>query len=211
MADLEMANRQATKDAEQKTEMDREEFIEMCSEAVANKDARLLEWAVARFAEYCFKEPTDATIDEQILSFLDETFRSTPFLEMSGSWHLLMVLEWNWSAFTDRQRAILLDAIEFTFDKLADPMSWFVLSEILGEYYCSASALEVLKRLSKVSADGPRSQVPHGLEHIAKSTADPALRARAIHDLLRMQSDRSDDVKAEVVNSIQRLKAAKKL
>ena len=191
--------------------MDNDEFIKLCSEAIITNNASLLEFAVGRFAEYCFQEPTDAVVDEQILNYLDETIRSTIFLKMDGAWHLLMILEWNWSAFTAQQQATLLDAIEFSFDKFSDPMSWFVLSEVLGEYYCSGPAFEVLKRLGKLSDDGPRSQVPHGLEHIAKSTTDAALHAHSVNEILRMQSDRSGAVREEAMISIQRLKAARKL
>ncbi len=182
------------------------EFKKICSEAILQNEPSLLEFAVGRFAEYCFKESTDTTVDEETVDYLAATFRSAAFNQMDGSWHLLMLLEYNWSAFTEGQRVTLLEAIEFSFPRFADPMSWFVLSEVLGEYFCCDRAFELLTRFAHLPDDGPRSQVPHGLEHIAKSTTDPSLRTRCLNTIQRMQKDPSDVVREEVANSIEMLK-----
>lgn len=191
--------------------MDATLFIQLCSVAISQNDSLQLQFAVNHFAEYCFMEPTDAVVQEETVIYLNDTFRSSRFHEMSGSYYLMLLLEYNWAAFSQEQRDQLLDAIEFSFNKFSDPMSWFVISEILGEYYCNEQSFKVLKRFAKLPEEGPRSQAPHGLEHIAKSAINPEIRSQAIHQIRNLLDDPSQTVKEEASTSIHRLRVTNAL
>lgn len=185
--------------------METAEFTKLCTEAIAKNDSDRLKRACYEFSEFCFTYPTDAAVDDELVTYLSDTFRSPLFHAMEGSWHLIRLVEEDWSAFTEEQRVRLLDPLEFSFNKYTDWMSWFVISEILGENYCCERAFTALKRLAETPEEGPRSLVPHGFEHIAESAADPALRQLALDEILRMRGDVSAQVRDEALISLGRL------
>ncbi len=185
--------------------METAEFMAMCQDAIVKNDLESLKRAVYEFSELCFSYPTDAVLDDGLVSYLSETFRSPTFHAMEGSWHLIRLIEEDWSAFTEEQRLRLLDPIEFSYNKYADWMSCFMISEILGDNYCCERAFEVLRRLSAIPEEVPRSLIPHGFEHIAQSADDPALRELALAEIHRMRGDVSEQVRDEALISLGRL------
>lgn len=125
------------------------------------------------------------------------------FLEMEGSHHLLLLFEQTWKFLSDDQKDRLLPVLESTYVRFTDDLSWFVISELLGEYFRDDRALMVLHRLRALEAEMPRSLVPHGLEHIVKSSSDKSLARRAYEELLEMKNDPSEQVRGEVDISLQ--------
>jgi hypothetical protein len=134
-----------------------------------------------------------------------EIMKHQEFLHMKGSWHLLMVIEHDWEKLTDYQKDELLVALETSFGQFSDWMSWFVISEIFGEYYANEQAFQVLCRLKTINDEGPRSFVPHGLEHIIKGTDNRNLSEKAFKELLQMKNDIAENVRHEAALSLQRL------
>ena len=106
---------------------------------------------------------------------------------------------------SDSQKEKRLPVLENAYGAFTDWMSWFVISELLGEYFMDERALQTLCRLKALEAEAPRSFVPHGLEHIAKNSRDEALAKKAYTELLQMRNDPSGRVRAEVSESLQRL------
>ncbi|HBR75321.1 MAG TPA: hypothetical protein DEG17_10870 [Cyanobacteria bacterium UBA11149] len=85
-------------------------------------------------------------------------------------------------------------------------MSWFAISEFLGQYFADERAFEILCRLKNLPSEEPRSLIPHGLEHIVRDSADRDLSKKAYAELLQMQSDPSIPVRSEVALSLERIK-----
>src|SRR3954471_23921960 len=57
------------------------------------------------------------------------------FLEMEGSHELLLVFEYTWKYLSADQKDRLLPVLESTYGRFTDWLSWFVISELLGEYF----------------------------------------------------------------------------
>lgn len=183
-----------------------DEFLRLCSDAIGAKDSEALADAVGDFAQYCFANGApNAIADDRLVHFLDATFRSGAFHGLTGAHGLLNIIAYDWASFTEPQRNILLDAIEFSFAKFQDWMAWFSLSAILGENY-GDKAFATLMRLARVDKEGPRSMVPHGLEHVARGTSNEAIRSECINQIVRMQQDESPQVRDEALESLLRLR-----
>jgi len=129
------------------------------------------------------------------------------FQTMRGSHHLFLLFEQAWSYLTDEQKQKLLPVIEDTYSTFADSLTWFVITELLGEYFANEQALLVLIRLEEIEKEEeePRSLIPHGLEHLIKSTEDANLAKRAYKELESLKVSESEQVRAEAALSLQRL------
>lgn len=180
--------------------MSPEEFVGAVEEAVAGGDASRLEAAVNVFASFCFKEElTDLdTFPEGALTALLQITRRPEFLRLKGSYHLLMLFEFDWGRLLDGQKARLLDALTETYDKYSDWMSCFVISELLGEYFCNEASFRALTRLQKTPNVTARALIPHGYEHIARQAPAAELRREALTRLTAMKNDPSPEVRHEV-------------
>jgi len=148
---------------------------------------------------------------EHTFQLLLELMTQTKFLELTGSWRLLSSLENMWDLLSGPQKGRLLPVLECAYPMLKDWMAWFVISELLGEYFMNEESLEVLNRLKTIEPEGPRSLVPHGFEHIAKDSKEPDLAKRAYLILLQMRNDPSKEVRDEVELSLRRLAARDRL
>jgi hypothetical protein len=138
---------------------------------------------------------------EALMALLEEEH----FLHLEGSWKLIRVFEENWSELSNEQRRILLAALERQYESFTDWMACFVISGVLGEQYGNDDAFKALLRLASSKKEMPRSFVPHGLEHIARQSADPNLAQRAFDELVKMKGDQSEMVRGEVAESLARL------
>lgn len=131
---------------------------------------------------------------------------SPRFREMDGGYPLLQQIEADWLGFSPAQRRELLAAIGDAFPHLADWMSCFVASELIGSR-ADEQALAMLLRIRAESGETARSFVPHGLEHVAAGAQDARLRERALAELRAMERDKSPQVRDEVDASYARLLA----
>ena len=183
-----------------------EDFFAQCSAAIDAADAKALRYAVTHFAQFCYDKDPESVASDELVAFLDAMVRSTKFQELDGSYQLLRILEYDWAAFTEPQRDLLLRAIEVSFAKFSDGMAWFVLSDVMGEFY-REKALPTLMRLASARNDGPRSMVPHGLERIANESLDSAVRSRCVKKIALMQQDESPRVQQAARESLARLEA----
>ncbi len=180
------------------------DFIRLCSNAIESKDSEALRYAVTHFAQLCYDKTPEAVASDELVAFLDATFLSKKFQELKGSYQLLRILEYDWAAFTEPQRDLLLQAIEVSFENFRDSMAWFVLSDVMGEFY-REKALPTLMRLASAKNEGPRSMVPHGLELIANECSDSETRSAAIRQIVNMKHDKSPGVRQQAEESLGRL------
>lgn len=162
-----------------------------------------------RLREYAYAIDTSALeadhFPEHDFELILDLLKQRNFLEMRGSFYILRVLENNWKSLSDEQKERLLPALETAYGLFTDWMSWFVISELLGEYFGDEQALLALSRLKTLRGEGPRALVPHGLEHIVKGARDEGLLRKAYTELSGMRNDPSEQVRDEVSLSLQRL------
>ena len=64
--------------------MNKDKFIIVSKEYITRHGAKLLDQAVGAFAGFCRGQPTDAAVDEELVSFLSDTFRSSLFHELEA-------------------------------------------------------------------------------------------------------------------------------
>jgi hypothetical protein len=182
--------------------MDEELLHKLIYQAIAASDG-------TRLREHAYTMETSALeadhFAEHDFELILDLLNQRNFLEMTGSFYILRVLENNWESLSDEQKERLLPALETAYGLFNDWMSWFVISELLGEYFGDEQALRVLSHLKSLHGEGPRSLVPHGLEHIVKGAGDEDLVRKAYTELSGMGNDPSEQVRDEVSLSLQRL------
>jgi hypothetical protein len=138
---------------------------------------------------------------QRIVSLLDQV----DFLGADGASNVLRILESEWGLLTAQQREQLLPILLEAYPKFKDWMAWFLISEILGAYYVTPEALDALRQLKTCPIETARSLIPMGLEGIVKNSPDGGLASRAYQELIAMRNDPSEQVRAEVQTSLQRI------
>jgi hypothetical protein len=120
------------------------------------------------------------------------------FLACDGASNLLRYIEYEWSRFLPEQREALVVAMQQAYPRITDPLSWFLICELLGEYCADRRALGVLCELRHVKCEARRSLVAMGLGKLMVETADPRLSLQARSTLEGMRRDPVAEVRAEV-------------
>lgn len=190
--------------------MNAEGFEAAVREGVATgKWGRLEDW----IREECTFVDSEGTPSEGD-SFSGEVFQSIlsllrqqDFLDADGSFNVLRILEHEWVLLSDPRREQLLPALVEAYPQFKDWMSWFVISELLGDYYVTPAALDALRKLKGCRDETARSLVPMGLGDMVKKSPDKDLAGRAYRELLGMRNDPSEAVRGEVETSLQRIAA----
>lgn len=175
--------------------------------AVQRGDSASLNECIVQFSEDCFKEceSTLPVFSEDVFRMILDLMTTREFLEMEESHKLLFLFESDWGRLNEGQKERLLPVLESAYVQFKDRMSMFVISELLGEYYCSDASFLALRRLRTTSNEIARAFVPHGFEHLARDAQDSALRQRAKDSLTSMESDSSPQVKQEVAVALSNL------
>jgi hypothetical protein len=185
-----------------------EQSIAEIRRAISSKDKDALAWAVGDVSEFCFAHKlTDSAkaFPTELFDFLFESLSDPDLLNLDCSYELLMWIEYDWGRFSDDQKRRLLPGLKDAYPNFHHWMAWFVISEVLGEYYASAEAFEVLRSLRSVQDENARAMVPHGFEEIVKRGSDPSLKLKAMAQLSQMREDGSEKVRGEVAESFRRL------
>lgn len=179
-------------------EVDDSSVAQIIRDSVARQDRASLAACLTQFASFCFKEPDQVTpLPETIFDAVVQLLSTKEFLEMEGSHELLLLFEYEWARLTDVPKQLLLEALRTSYGRFADWMSQFVISELLGEYYCDENSFRVLCELETNSSESARALVPHGFEHIARQAKDASLREAALAELQAMSKDPSPEVQNE--------------
>jgi hypothetical protein len=179
---------------------DHSDTINRIMVAIRSHDKTSLEAVVGEFARFNFKNPVaeGETFPEDVFAAILNLFEQPTFLEMNGSYHLLLLFEYDWSTLNQEQKTRLLEALRKAYGKFRDWMSPFVITELLGQHYCDSSAFKVLMELENSSNEVARSLVPHAYEHVVKEGGEQQLREQAMSRLLSMKNDASEMVRNEV-------------
>jgi hypothetical protein len=131
--------------------------------------------------------------------------RERDFLRLNNSWKLLYFVNNNWERLSAKQHRGFRNLLREGFDKYRNWMGAFVTSEILGERYADENTLSILADLGKTAAGPARAAIPHGLESLAKTTRNEALRNLAIEQLKELQHNDSEEVRREALTSLDKL------
>ena len=176
-------------------------------EAVISLDHSKLNECILEFATFCSKEcqPERDPFPEIVFQTILDMMGNCEFQRMEDSQELLMVFEYEWGRLSEDQKRRLLSSISAAYEMFSDWMSYFVLSELLGEFYCNEDSFEVLCELRRTSNEVARSLVPHGFEHIAEGAESSDLRRRGLEQLVSMKEDASPQVKNEVAEALSNL------
>lgn len=149
-------------------------------------------------------------VDNWPSNFFQDNLRTSARPGLSSSRQFLDVLHFlnnNWEQLSSQQHQRLRNVLGDGFDKYQNWMGAFVTSEILGERYADEDALATLAGLGKTARLPARAAVPHGLETLARSTADETLRARAAQELRLLSSSSEQSVREEALQSLRKLNA----
>jgi hypothetical protein len=136
---------------------------------------------------------------------LDGLLKDPSFLSLTNSWKLLYFINNNWEQISEQEKERLRQLLADTFDKHADWMGAFVTSEILGEHYADESTLATLAGLAKAAHLPAKALAPHGIEILAKTTQQDALRLLAIRQLQELRESASEEVRQEALISLAKL------
>jgi len=180
-----------------------EDFAERLRDAVEMHDAAALREVAQDIGVLGISR---GALEDEAFAEVVRQLASPRFREMDGGYPLLQQIEADWLGFSPAQRRELLAAIGDAFPHLADWMSCFVASELIGSR-ADEQALAMLLRIRAASGETGRSFVPHGLEHVAAGAQDARLRERALAELRAMERDESHQVRDEVDASYARLLA----
>jgi hypothetical protein len=164
----------------------------------------------AIFAEYCtftgHQQSADGILREDgVFEGLLRLMRDESFARMSKSSAVMSIWEYEWGTLGQNQRARLLEVIEEVIPRVADDVTAFIASELLGEYYDRLQAVPVILAFAASEADVARVYVPHAIAHLLQRTDDVAVREQLIQCLHAMRDDASDDVREEVNAAIRAL------
>jgi hypothetical protein len=170
------------------------EILQDIRAAAQRKDVQALEALFLELgaAVLLFSELPDQFFD-QVVALLQDA----AFLEVENSWNLVYFIDGNWGLLTDEQRARLRAVLAAVFDAHRNYMGAFVIGEILGRQYGDEPALNALLKLSQTAKMPALALVPHGLETLARSTADARLRDRAVQRLKELAGSSIEEVRKE--------------
>ena len=188
-------------------EFDLQALPELMVKVLEKRDQQSLKEFIDKVDLYLIVEESQAgdLFPESVFEFILDIMDSETFLGMQGSSKLLMIFETDWVRLSAEQKQKLLIALGKSYERFKDSMSYFITSELLGQYYCNEDAFRLLRQLKKTSNVTARALIPHGFEHIAKSSADEQLRKRAVSELISMKQDPSPEVQSEAAEALAKL------
>lgn len=138
-------------------------------------------------------------------SAIQELLRSDAFLGLADSWLVVRFLDNNWEALSAIQREEIRPLLVDVYDKHADWMGAFVISEILGRRYGDQASLQTLARFGESARLPARALVTLGLEILAKEATDEALRGAAAEQLRALSQSDIEEVRDEASEALARV------
>ena len=148
------------------------------------------------------------SVPDAFLSDICSLFGDESFLKVGESWKLAHVVNQQWDLLSGQQRVAIFDVFVNAFDRFADWMGAFVVSEIIGGRYASESGLAALERLARTVSVPHRRLVPHGIEWLGRATDSQVLRGKASDALRRLILDPDLEVRREASLSLAKLDTA---
>ena len=164
--------------------------------------------------EYICRDLDDVTMEQggwpapffqEVLNLLSDA----RFLSVRTSWHLVKFIKENWKYLSPADVSSLKNILAKAFDKFGDFMGAFLAAEILGRFYPDQNTLATLITLNRICKPPARELVPLGLEKLARTTDDQALRQSAVRELNALLEDDLEAVRYEAALSLDRIERTK--
>ncbi|GEM_PF-1789618 len=186
--------------------MDSAAFQSAIDDGLTTGGWQALENWTLRESSFYFKDgPPDAQpFNQQVFGCLIDLLQNDAFLSDENASIALSVFESDWSSLTSSQKSILLSNIVEAYSSFRDPIAWFTIAEIIGEYFANEEAFFALMRLKTTPEEEPRSLIPMGFEQIVRHSSRE-LAAKAFSEIIKMRQDESEQVRMEVDISLNRL------
>lgn len=152
--------------------------------------------------EFCLTIDLCAPFPDDLFAQYMSLLADPLFRGHEDAWNFVRQAEDSWELLSASQREQLRPLLIESFDKWAHWMGAFVIGELLGRRYGDQAALETLGKLARGATMPARGLVPHGLETLARQTADVELRQGAVHVLHELEKDADELVREEAVLSL---------
>jgi hypothetical protein len=140
-------------------------------------------------------------VPEELAMLLD-LLDSPELMQMSDPSSILSRFQADWAGLDAIQRKRLLEHIAAAYGSYGDWYTWFLMTEILGEYVANDEAFRVTTDLMCIQNERARALLPHAFEHLASIEA---LRKAAIARLKEGIDDGSPPYRAECELSLARI------
>jgi hypothetical protein len=174
-----------------------EVFVGALVKAIEKEKIPEIEPLITLFSTYCFKEEHEKNFPNDIFDTILNFMGRSEFQDLLDSSIVLMIFEQEWGRLTDDQKDRLLDVIKTTFQCFSDEQTFFVLAEILGEYFASDESLNAIIENLQMSNERGRSCLTYGLRKLTKCTLDDKTKEKAFRYLLQLTKDASEHVRYE--------------
>lgn len=182
------------------------EFIQVILEAVRVGNISVVDSFINLFSEACYKNEGIESFPEDVFEVITKKMKDEDFQSLPDSHKLLYLFESDWGRLNDLQKSTLLKVINDSYLLFEDELSYFVLSEIIGEYFADEKALKIFDDLRQTENETARSFLTYGYGKLAQNTNDENVRRLAIARLQIMKKDNSAFVKEEAIKALSKFK-----
>jgi len=172
------------------------EFVKAAENAIQSGNRGALRKANSKFSSFCYHDDHPEKMSDEVVLFFVEQLASERLHQLPFSSLFVYLLEQNWGQIIPSQRELLLSVLEKSYASFVDFVSQLVISELLGDYYADATALDILTRLAGCTSETGRAMVCVGVgKFIRRGPRDLADRARQLAE--RLAHDPSLSVRNE--------------
>jgi hypothetical protein len=182
------------------------DFIKAISDSVESESISNMDSYINLFSEGCYKNEGFEGFPEDVFEVIILKIQDVKFQSLSDSHKLLYLFESDWGRLNESQKSILLDVINNTYLLFKDSLSYFTLSEIIGEYFADEKALKVLNNLRQTENEVARSFLTYGYGKLARNTSDENVKKSAIVNLQTLKNDKSNIVRDEATIALKKLR-----
>jgi len=161
---------------------------------------------VDEVSEYCFENPAEFTPEHaRQIDVVLEFLRLDLLPKEIDAANLFLLFQQDWGGLNAEQKSRLLEIIDFKFDRYPDFLAYHVQAELLGRFFRSIEAADVIEKLVERLSGTARQFLPLACEELIKANDDISLRRRMFKVLVRLRSDDDGCVRNEAEESFRRL------
>lgn len=181
-------------------------FASVVNQGITSGNWKLLEDWVNEESSFSFAAPNiDEKFNEDVFQEMLKLLDQESFIRANGSSKVLHIIELDWGTLSHAQKQQLLPVLARNYAKYNDPLSWFLISEILGEYYANEQSFTTLQGLLNTDKEEARALLPMGFEQIIRHTHEKEVKHQALEELEKLHNDASASVREEVETSWRRI------
>jgi hypothetical protein len=180
------------------------DFSDAIEESIKLGGISHIDELIPHFSIFCFKRDAEKDFPSSVFETIVKQMKRSELQILPDSSKLLHILHHEWGRLTDSQKNVLLRVIDDTFPLYEDKLSYFILAEILGEYFASDEALKVIKRLLVTDNETVKAFLTYGLGKMAQHTVSVETKKSALLELNKLKEDLSESVRAEAQTALRK-------